>query len=51
MLKPFGPDIRIAEGPVVSATLGFRYPTRMAAIRLPNAEGAVAVFSSGRRWR
>ncbi|MGX1198497.1 hypothetical protein [Parvibaculum sp. MBR-TMA-1.3b-4.2] len=30
MLKPFGPDIWIAEGPVVSAYLGFRYPTRMA---------------------
>ena len=39
MLKPFGPDIWIAEGPVVSAYLGFRYPTRMAVIRLPNAEG------------
>ncbi|NIJ42412.1 hypothetical protein FHS78_002706 [Parvibaculum indicum] len=38
MLKPFAPDIWIAEGPVVSAYLGFRYPTRMAVIRLPKTE-------------
>ncbi len=30
MLKPIGPDIWIAAGPVVSACPGFRCPTRMA---------------------
>ncbi|HWA90399.1 MAG TPA: DUF4336 domain-containing protein [Rhizomicrobium sp.] len=34
---PFGPDIWIAEGPVVSF-YGFPYPTRMVAIRLANGE-------------
>ena len=32
-----GPDIWLADGPVVTAALGFRYPTRMALIRLPDA--------------
>jgi hypothetical protein len=36
-LQPFGPDIWIAEGPVVSF-FGFPYPTRMAAIRLANRD-------------
>jgi hypothetical protein len=39
----FGPDIWIAEGPVVAAAAGFRYPTRMAVIRL--AKGGLAVWS------
>ena len=43
MLKPFGPDIWIAEGPVVSAYLGFRYPTRMAVIKLP--DGGLFIWS------
>lgn len=34
MLKEFGPDIWIADGPDVVAALGFHYPTRMAVIRL-----------------
>lgn len=34
---PFGPDLWLADGPVVTAALGFRYPTRMALIRLPDA--------------
>lgn len=34
---PLGPDIWLADGPVVTAALGFRYPTRMALIRLPDA--------------
>jgi hypothetical protein len=33
-LKQFGPNIWIADGPVVAAAAGFRYPTRMAIIRL-----------------
>ncbi|MDR3497608.1 MAG: DUF4336 domain-containing protein [Parvibaculum sp.] len=35
MLKQFGSDIWIADGPAV-AVAGFHYPTRMAAIRLAN---------------
>ena len=34
MLTPFGPDLWIADGPVVTAAAGFPYPTRMAVIRL-----------------
>ena len=34
MLKRFGPEIWIADGPVVAAGAGFHYPTRMAVIRL-----------------
>lgn len=34
MLVPFGPDIWIAEGPAVTAMMGFSFPTRMALIRL-----------------
>ena len=33
MLQPFGEDIWLADGPV-TAVVGFRYPTRMAVIRL-----------------
>lgn len=43
MLKPVGPDIWLADGPVVSAAMGFRYPTRMAVIRL--AGGDLFVWS------
>jgi len=38
MLKPFGDDIWIAEGPEVEGGLGFHYPTRMAVIRLDSGE-------------
>lgn len=34
MLLPFGEDIWIADGPT-TAVAGFRYPTRMAIVRLP----------------
>ena len=34
MLEAFGPDIWISDGPTVTAAVGFRYPTRMAVIRL-----------------
>jgi hypothetical protein len=42
MLEPFGEEIWIADGPV-TAVAGFRYPTRMAVIRLPG--GALFVWS------
>lgn len=34
MLKEFGPDIWIVDGPTVTAAAGFHYPTRMAVIKL-----------------
>ena len=34
MLEPFGTDIWICDGPVVTAAAGFHYPTRMAVIRV-----------------
>jgi len=42
ILREFGPGIWIAEGPAVSF-LGFRYPTRMAVMRLSN--GGLFVWS------
>lgn len=42
MLQPFGHEIWIADGDAV-AVLGFRYPTRMAVIRL--ADGGLLVWS------
>lgn len=41
-LKPFGPQIWTSEGPVV-AVAGFRYPTRMAVIRL--TDGSLFIWS------
>jgi hypothetical protein len=38
MLKQFGREIWTAEGAEVVAMLGFRYPTRMAVIRLPGGD-------------
>jgi len=43
MLKPFGQDIWTADGPAVTAFLGFHYPTRMAVIRL--TDGGLFVWS------
>lgn len=43
MLKPFGQDIWIAEGPVIAAAMGFHYPTRMSVIHL--GDGGVLVIS------
>ncbi len=43
MLKEFGPEIWTAEGTDVTAALGFRYPTRMAVIRL--ADGDLFIWS------
>lgn len=42
LLQPFGEDIWIADGPI-TAVAGFRYPTRMAVIRL--AGGGLFVWS------
>ncbi|WP_111430705.1 DUF4336 domain-containing protein [Rhodobacteraceae bacterium DSL-40] len=42
-LVPFGPDIWTCEGPTVPFYAGFRYPTRMAVIRL--ASGGLFVWS------
>lgn len=38
MLKEFGRNIWVADGPTVTAAAGFRYPTRMAVIRLANGD-------------
>lgn len=38
MLQDFGPEIWIADGPVVTAAAGFDYPTRMAVIRLSSGD-------------
>lgn len=38
MLKEFGPNIWITDGPTVTAAAGFRYSTRMAIIRLTNGD-------------
>lgn len=42
MLRPFGEEIWIADGPAVSIA-GFAYPTRMVAMRLP--DGGVFIWS------
>jgi len=38
MLKGFGPNIWITDGPTVTAAAGFRYPTGMTVIRLTNGD-------------
>lgn len=43
LLLEFGPDIWVAEGPVVPFFAGFSYPTRMAVIRL--SDGGLFVWS------
>lgn len=43
MLTPLAENIWLADGPVVTAALGFHYPTRMAVIRL--ADGSLFVWS------
>jgi hypothetical protein len=42
MLRPFGEEIWLADGPT-TAVAGFRYPTRMAVVRL--SDGALFVWS------
>ena len=44
MLQPFGPDIWLSDGPTVTGAMGFRFPTRMVVIRLPD-EGGLWVWS------
>ncbi|MBB3609319.1 DUF4336 domain-containing protein [Rhizobium sp. BK602] len=43
VLREFGPDIWIADGPTVTAAAGFHYPTRMAIIRL--SDGSLFLWS------
>lgn len=43
MLHPLAENLWLAEGPVVTAALGFHYPTRMAVIRL--AAGDLVIWS------
>jgi hypothetical protein len=43
MIREFGPNIWIADGPTLRAAAGFHYPTRMAVIRL--ATGDLVVWS------
>ncbi|BCH34494.1 hypothetical protein MesoLjLc_64240 [Mesorhizobium sp. L-8-10] len=43
VLKEFGPEIWIADGPAVTAAGGFHYPTRMAVIRLSG--GGLLIWS------
>ncbi len=38
MLQPFGVDIWLGQGPVVTAVAGFHYPTRMVVIRLSGGD-------------
>jgi Domain of unknown function (DUF4336) len=38
MLAPFGPAIWLVDGPVVTAAVGFHFPTRMAVIRLGSGD-------------
>ena len=47
MLQPFATGIWIADGPEVDAMLGFRYPTRMAVIRLTGGKGVDHVIEVG----
>ncbi|ROU03442.1 DUF4336 domain-containing protein [Histidinibacterium lentulum] len=39
MMSPFGPELWLFDGPAVTGSAGFRFPTRMAVIRLPREAG------------
>lgn len=43
MLTPFAENIWLADGPTLTAALGFHYPTRMAVIRL--SDGSLFIWS------
>lgn len=43
-MTPFGPDIWLSDGPVVTGAAGFMFPTRMSVIRLPG-EGGLWIWS------
>lgn len=38
LLRPFGPEIWVADGPVAGGAAGFRYPTRMTVMRLSGGD-------------
>ncbi|UOA26464.1 DUF4336 domain-containing protein [Pseudosulfitobacter sp. DSM 107133] len=38
-MTPFGPGLWLVDGPAVTGAAGFRFPTRMAVIRLPDGGG------------
>ena len=38
-MTPFGPDLWLFDGPAVTGAAGFRFPTRMAVVRLPAGNG------------
>ncbi|GLS42655.1 DUF4336 domain-containing protein [Methylobacterium brachythecii] len=42
-LQEFGPGLWLVDGPIVTAAIGFHYPTRMAVIRL--SDGGLLVWS------
>ncbi|UWR21245.1 DUF4336 domain-containing protein [Sulfitobacter sp. S190] len=44
MLQPFGSDLWLCDGPTVTGAAGFRFPTRMVVIRLPD-DGGLWVWS------
>lgn len=41
---PFGPELWLQDGPAVTGAAGFRFPTRMAVVRLP-ASGGLWIWS------
>lgn len=43
-MTPFGPQLWLFDGPIVTGAAGFQFPTRMAVVRLPN-EGGLWVWS------
>ena len=43
-VTPFGPDLWLNDGPIVTGAGGFRFPTRMAVVRLPG-DGGLWVWS------
>ncbi|MER0238875.1 DUF4336 domain-containing protein [Fulvimarina sp. MAC8] len=44
MLQQFGSELWLCDGPAITGTAGFRFPTRMVVVRLPN-EGGLWVWS------
>lgn len=38
-MAAFGPELWLFDGPAVTGAAGFRFPTRMAVVRLPNDQG------------
>ena len=44
LLQPFGSDLWLCDGPSVEGAAGFRFPTRMVVVRLPD-EGGLWIWS------